>query len=162
VPPGGARVHRYVVEQEVEPAAVDAVLALLDDPGAPVERSGRAALEAAVRRGLLALDARRDGPVPAFDGWIRALSRVLDLHVSGVEVVEPGRGADAGPTVARRHLARRGELVTVDLTWSTDLASGSARPGPEDLDALRERWGALPRWARDAFQLKFPELRRAP
>ena len=32
--------------------------------------------------------------------------------------------------------------------------------GPEDLAYLQAHFGELPRWAQDAYRLKFPELRR--
>jgi hypothetical protein len=153
---------RYLLEQEIDGSDIEHLIDSLEDEEFPIrEIVGEQEMVAMIREGTLRFDFPTDDQVPWFGECLRVLSIYLSEYCIGLEFAE-GRNAE-GSRVAvevRKWVGCRGDLIAVPLRHKIEFPSGDIAPGDEDLSYLTEHWKELPRWAQDAYRLKFPELRR--
>lgn len=154
--------YRYLFEVDVAGAERGHLIdALEDEVFPPRDLLGEAELNRRIQEGELHFE----HVSPERQGWfgeaLATLSVHLSQYVTGLEVAEvrDERGARTHLEVLK-HAARRGERIAVPLTYTVAFPSGEIEPGDEDLSHLTRVFGTLPRWAQDAYRLKFPELRR--
>ncbi len=158
--PPGARC-RYLMDHEVDAMDLEPLRSGLEDERefALAALVGERALAEMLRDGMLRFDVTRPEPFAAFAKCIEILSVYLPEYVSGIEILEALDAAGRRRSVACwRHIGRSGELARVALDHAVSVGREIV-PGGEDVAALRAGWKDLPRWARDAFKLTYPELR---
>lgn len=154
--------YRYLLSQEIDGTDAAHLVDSLEDEEFPIrEALGEAKMNQEIRDGLLEVDLDSDRPLPWFAECIRTLSVYLSEYVIGLEVAE-GRNAEGSriQVEARKMIGRRGDLIAVRLKHRIEFPSGEITTGDEDVADLTARWNELPRWAQDAYRIKFPELRR--
>jgi hypothetical protein len=154
--------YRYLLDQEIDGSDIEHLIDALEDEEFPIrELLGEREMNAAIREGTLHFDHASDVPLPWFGDCMRVLSVYLSEYIIGLELAE-GRNA-AGFRVEveiRKYAGCRGDLIAVPLRHQIDFHSGEIEPGEEDIAWLTQHWNELPRWAHDAYRIKFPELRR--
>lgn len=153
--------YRYLLEQEIDGSDIEHLIDALEDEDFPIrEVLGEREMNAAIRESTLRFDHPSDTPLPWFGECLRVLSIYLSEYIIGLEFAE-GRNA-AGFRVeveVRKYAACRGDLIAVPMKHNVDFKSGEIEVSEEDVPWLRTNWPNLPRWAQDAYRLKFPELR---
>src|SRR5262249_47297103 len=122
---------------------------------------GERAMNAQIKEGQLKLDVESDQRLPWFGECIKTISVYISEYVIGLEFAE-GRNAEGSrvQVEVQKYVGRRGELIAVPMTHSIGFPSGDIAVGEEDTAYLTAHWGELPRWAQDAYRIKFPMLRR--
>jgi hypothetical protein len=152
----------YLFEHEVDGSDAEHLIDALEDEEFPIrEELGERAMVHAIREGLLSFDRESDQQLHWFPKCLETLSVHLSEYITGLEIAE-GRN-QAGIRVEieiRKYVARRGEVIAVPLDHQVDIKTGEIDPLSENLAYLTANWNTLPRWAQDAYRLKFPELRR--
>jgi hypothetical protein len=153
--------YRYLLEQEIDGSDIENLIDSLEDEEFPIrEALGEREMNAAIREGVLRFDVTTDHQLMWFGECLRTLSVYLSEYIIGLEVAE-GRNA-AGFRIEveiRKYAGCRGDLIAVPLLHTVDFKSGDIAPGLEDVSYLKTHWKELPRWAQDAYRIKFPELR---
>lgn len=153
--------YRYLLDQEIDGSDIEHLIDSLEDEEFPIrEELGEKEMNQAIRDGVLRFDHTGDAQLHWFGECLRVLSIYLSEYIIGLEIAE-GRNA-AGFRVQveiRKHAACRGDLIAVPLKHTIDFKSGEIAPGEEDVAYLTKHWVELPRWAQDAYRIKFPELR---
>lgn len=153
--------YRYLLELEIEGSDIENLVDSLEDEEFPIrEVVGERAMNAMIREGLLRFDHASDEVLSWFGECMRVLSIHLSEYIIGLELAE-GRNA-AGFRIEveiRKYVGCRGDLIGVPMKHAIDFKSGEIEPTEEDVGWLKAHWGELPRWAHDAYRLKFPELR---
>ena len=115
----------------------------------------------ALRSGRLLWTAQGEAPRPSFPADLAAISAYLFQPVRGLEVAERHVSETASDDVrAWKVVALRGEWVKVPLVVAaTPDGVFAVDLDREDLEVVRARWGAYPRWFLDAMRRKHPVLR---
>jgi hypothetical protein len=152
---------RYLLELEIDGSDRENLVDSLEDETFPIrELLGEAEMVRQIREGELRFE---HGPGPRqawFAGCIEVLSVHLSEYVIGLELEEGWNAQELRTKVAvTKHAGCRGEVIAVPLAHRIAYPSGEIEPGLEDLGWLRAHFLALPRWAQDAYRIKFPELR---
>lgn len=154
--------YRYLLRHEVDGSDQSNLIDSLEDEVFPIrEILGEAVMNAAIKEGVLNFDHESDTRL----GWFADCFEVLSVHLSeyiiGLEIAE-GRNAEGSRVQVelRKFAGCRGNVITVPMKHRIEFPSGEITPTEEDVDYLRDNWSTLPRWAQDAYRLKFPELRR--
>lgn len=154
-------VYRYLFDLEVDGSDAEHLIDALEDEEFPMrEILGEREMNTMIRESALHFDQESHAPLKWFGESLRVLSIYLSEYIIGLEFAE-GRNA-AGFRVEveiRKYAARRGDLIAVPLRHSVDFKTGEISAGEEDIGYLIKHWNELPRWAHDAYRLKFPELR---
>jgi hypothetical protein len=159
--PAVRTVYRYLLDQEIDTAEPDRLVEVLASEPFPLRDAlGAEELSAQLRRGLLHFEHEGPTRLDWFGDCVRRISGLLALYVVGLESVEQQDGRAPASVQISKYLGRRGELLVLPVTYTVELASGAVKPGHEDVGYLEQHWANLPRWAKDAFRLKFPELKR--
>jgi hypothetical protein len=154
--------YRCALDVEIARARRRPVLEALT--GAPLglrRHLGAAALEAAVRAGRLRVHYLRDEPWRDFEVDIARLSAVLPnqlVRAVQVEELQDEEGRTLKVT-ADKLVGRRGEVVRLPLRVERRDDGFHVDDEHEDLDRLRPRWSAYPRWVQDALRRKHPATR---
>ncbi len=152
--------YRYLIDHSISREELEPLQSGLEDEAGfrLAELVGKSALEQMLHAAHLEVDVTVAERFFAFGAAIEILSVYLPEYVSGVEVVEL---FDAGLRPARievwRYVGRRGELLTVPLSYALSLQR-EVIAGKEDLVQLRQLWPRLPQWARDGYKLSYDEL----
>lgn len=153
-------VYRYLMDLEIDGVDRGHLADAIEDEDFPLaDAMGAEELDARIRAGRLAIDAETDERLEWFARTIEILSIYLSTYVTGLEIAESREDGERRVEVLK-YAGRRGEVIAVPLTWSVAFPSGEIEPGEEDEAWLEKNWSALPRWAQDAYRLKFPMLRR--
>jgi hypothetical protein len=153
--------YRYLLQQDVDGSDAEHLAHALEDEEFPIrEVLGERMMNHQIKEGLLTFDVESDERLLWFPECLRTLSIYLSEYVIGLEFAE-GRNAEGSRVSVeiRKHVGRTGELISVPLHHSIDFPSGDIKPGLEDVGYLHAHWKELPRWAQDAYRIKFPELR---
>ncbi|MBK6684745.1 MAG: hypothetical protein IPG45_09745 [Deltaproteobacteria bacterium] len=154
--------YRYLLELDIPGSEAGHLIdALEDEPFPPRELLGEAELNRRIRDGELHFEHVSPERLGWFGEALATLSVYLSTYVTGLEIAEARdeRGTRTHLEILK-HAARKGERIAVPLTYQIAQPSGELEPGDEDLRHLNKVWSTLPRWAQDAYRLKFPELRR--
>lgn len=118
------------------------------------------ALATSARAGRIRLHYLREHPWEHFEPLIALFSVHLHELVRGVSTVE---SLDDDGTLqevrAEKIIGRRGETVRLPLLPDARPDGVHVDPDREDLDAIRARWSALPRWVQDGLRRKYPPTR---
>jgi hypothetical protein len=151
--------YAYELRVEIEPTDVGVLIdALEDEPFALRDLLGEEELVRRIRSRELVVEARSPERWEAFERDLEVLSIYLSQYIVGREVVlRPTRGA---PIVKGwKVVARRGEVVRLDLDLLWDPRTEQILDHGEDLAAITERWHELPEWLRSALRVMHPRLR---
>jgi hypothetical protein len=154
--------YRYLLHQEIDGSDAEHLMHALEDEEFPIrELIGEREMNARIKGGELAFDAESEERLPWFGNCIRTISVYISEYVIGLELAE-GRNAEGSrvQVEVQKYVGRRGDLIAVPMTHSIGFPSGEISVGEEDVAYLTAHWGELPRWAQDAYRLKFPLLRR--
>jgi hypothetical protein len=154
--------YRYLLELDIEGSERSHLIDALEDEELPLrELLGEDVMVAQIKDGELHFEHESPTPLAWFPEALATLSVYLSSYVIGLEIAETRdeRGTRTGLEVMK-HAARRGERIAVPLQYRLAYPSGELEPGDENLQHLEKVWATLPRWAQDAYRLKFPELRR--
>jgi hypothetical protein len=157
-----SRAYHYVLDLEVDGSDRENLVDSLEDEEFPIrELLGEAEMVRQIRDGKLELDHGSSVRWPWFSQCIEVLSVHLSEYVIGLEI-EEGRnkeGTRAQVTITK-YAGRMGEVIAVPLRHRIEFPSGAITPLEEDLEYLESHFKELPRWAQDAYRIKFPQLRR--
>lgn len=154
--------YRYMLDLEIDGVERGHVADAIEDEDFPLgDVLGWDVLDEQIRSGRVVWNVETEERVPWFGKVIEVLSVYVTSYVTGVEVAESRdeSGTRDGLELLK-YVGRKGEVIAVPLTHTVAFPSGVITPGAEDLEHLEKNWEALPRWAQDAYRLKFPELRR--
>jgi hypothetical protein len=154
--------YRYLLQQDIDGSDAEHLVHAIEDEEFPIrEIIGEKTMVEQIKEGMLSFDYESNERLPWFGESIRTMSVYISEYIIGLEFAE-GRNAE-GSRIAveiRKYVGRRGDLISVPLTHSIAFPTGEISPGPEDIRYLETHWQELPRWAQDAYRIKFPELRR--
>jgi hypothetical protein len=154
--------YRYLLEHDVDGSDAEHLIDALEDEDFPIrEIIGEARMVAQIREGQLRFDVESNERLPWFPDCMRVMSVYLSEYIVGLEIAA-GRNKEGSRVEVeiKKYVGRRGDLVAVPLTHTIAFPSGEIKPGAEDIGWLERHWDELPRWAQDAYRIKFPELRR--
>lgn len=154
--------YRYLMDLEIDGVERGHLADAIEDEDFPLaDAMGAEELDARIRSGRLAIDAETEDRLPWFAQTIEILSIYLSTYVTGLEIAESrdASGTRDGVEILK-YVGRKGDVIAVPLEHTIAFPSGEIEPGEEDVTHLEKNWSALPRWAQDAYRLKFPLLRR--
>lgn len=146
---------RYIVRIHV-PGTEAAILrdALEGEPVGLATRLGEGELERQIRELEIDVDEVSDERWDDFARDLEIMSLYLTSNVEGIEIQ-----IDDGPELRGFELiARRGEVVRLEVEVGWNAQEQSLVIGEEKLDALESQWSSLPDWIRTAMLAKHPEL----
>ncbi len=154
--------YRYLMDLEIDGVERGHLADAIEDEDFPLsDAMGADELDARIRSGRLAIDAEMEERLEWFGRTIEILSIYLSTYVTGLEIAESRDESGTRDQVeVLKYVGRKGEVIAVPVTWTVAFPSGEIEPGEEDEGWLERNWSALPRWAQDAYRLKFPMLRR--
>lgn len=154
--------YRYLLDLEIDGSDRSHLIDALEDEEFPLrELLGEKAMVEQIQEGELKMDVTSEKPIRWFAKVIEVLSVHLSEYVIGLELAE-GRNAE-GTRVqveVRKYAGRMGEVIAVPLEHKIEFPSGDITPLEEDVKWLEGHFSELPRWAQDAYRIKFPQLRR--
>jgi hypothetical protein len=157
-----SRAYRYLLSLEVDGSDRENLVDSLEDEEFPIrERLGEAEMVRQIREGELRFDCLSEARLPWFAGCIEVLSIHLSEYVIGLEL-EEGRNKEGTRThvAITKYAGRMGDVIAVPLDHRIEFPSGEITPLEENQAYLEKHFGELPRWAQDAYRIKFPALRR--
>jgi hypothetical protein len=157
-----SRAYHYLLDLEVDGSDRENLVDSLEDEEFPIrEVLGETEMVRQIKEGRLVFDQGSSAPLAWFRQCIEVLSVHLSEYIIGLEVIESRNKEGTRTDVAiTKYAGRMGETIAVPLKHRIEFPSGEITPLEEDLDYLEKHFAALPRWAQDAYRIKFPPLRR--
>jgi len=151
--------YAYELRVEIEPTDVGVLIdALEDEPFALRDYLGEEELVRRIRSRELVVETRVAERWTEFDRDLEVLSIYLSQYILGREIlVRPTRGAPI--LKGWKVVARRGEVVRLDLDLLWDPRAEQIVCHGEDLGAVVARWTEFPEWLRSALRITHPRLR---
>lgn len=152
---------QYLLDLEIDGTESNHLAdAIEDEPFPLTDLIGIEAVQAQIRDGRLLFETQSDERLPWFKDAIEILSVYVSSYVTGIELLQTHDEDGKRHIEILKYVGRKGDVIAVPLTHTIEFPSGDIVPGHEDIGHLEKNWTALPRWAQDAYRLKFPVLRR--